>query len=83
MRGECRTARPGRAGAAASRRVGTYSKGMRQRLGLAQAMLGQPRALLLDEPTTGLDPALRQSFYEILRELRQSAAPPSCFRRTR
>jgi Cu-processing system ATP-binding protein len=47
---------------------------MRQRLGLAQALLGQPRALLLDEPTTGLDPALRQSFYEILREMRGSGA---------
>jgi Cu-processing system ATP-binding protein len=54
----------------ARRRVGTYSKGMRQRLALAQAMLGNPRALLLDEPTSGLDPALRQSFYELLRELR-------------
>ena len=59
-------------GQAATRRVGTYSKGMRQRLALAQAILGQPRALLLDEPTTGLDPALRQSFYEILREMRHS-----------
>jgi Cu-processing system ATP-binding protein len=57
-------------GAAARQRVGTYSKGMRQRLGLAQALLGQPRALLLDEPTAGLDPALRQSFYEILRDVR-------------
>jgi len=55
---------------AAKRPVGTYSKGMRQRLGLAQALLGQPRLLLLDEPTTGLDPALRQVFYEILRDLR-------------
>jgi Cu-processing system ATP-binding protein len=45
---------------------------MRQRLGLAQALLGNPRALLLDEPTTGLDPALRQSFYAILRELRDA-----------
>jgi Cu-processing system ATP-binding protein len=59
---------------AADRRVGTYSKGMRQRLGLAQALLGQPRVLLLDEPTTGLDPALRQTFYEILSELREDGA---------
>jgi Cu-processing system ATP-binding protein len=60
--------------AAAKRRVGTYSKGMRQRLGLAQALLGAPKLLLLDEPTTGLDPALRQSFYEIVRELRDGGA---------
>jgi Cu-processing system ATP-binding protein len=59
---------------AADRRVGTYSKGMRQRLGLAQALLGRPRVLLLDEPTTGLDPALRQTFYEILGELREDGA---------
>ncbi|NVN88285.1 MAG: ABC transporter ATP-binding protein [Rhodopseudomonas sp.] len=59
---------------AADRKVGTYSKGMRQRLGLAQALLGRPRVLLLDEPTTGLDPALRQTFYEILHELRNDGA---------
>ena len=59
---------------AAGRRVGTYSKGMRQRLGLAQALLGSPRALFLDEPTAGLDPASRQDFYAILRELRRDGA---------
>ncbi|MEQ4539625.1 ABC transporter ATP-binding protein [Halomonas desiderata] len=58
-------------GHAAKRRVKTYSKGMRQRLGLAQALLGEPRLLLLDEPTTGLDPAATRDFYETVRELRE------------
>lgn len=59
---------------AAKQRVNTYSKGMKQRLALAQALLGEPKILLFDEPTTGLDPASRQQFYGIIRELRQRGA---------
>jgi ABC-2 type transport system ATP-binding protein len=55
---------------AATRRVGTMSKGMQQRLGIAQAMVGEPRLLLLDEPTSALDPAGRRTVRRLLEDLR-------------
>jgi ABC-2 type transport system ATP-binding protein len=55
---------------AAERRVGAMSKGMQQRLGIAQAMIGSPRLLLLDEPTSALDPAGRRTVRTLLEELR-------------
>lgn len=55
---------------ARNRRVSTYSKGMRQRLGLAQALLASPELVVLDEPTGGLDPQATRELYEIVGELR-------------
>lgn len=65
--------RVGLAGAA-MRRINGYSKGMRQRLGLAIASLNAPALILLDEPTTGLDAASRAEFYDRFRRLAASGA---------
>jgi ABC-2 type transport system ATP-binding protein len=52
-------------------KIGKYSRGMVQRLGLAQALLTRPQLLILDEPTSGLDPAGRKETLELLRTLKE------------
>src|ERR1700748_1312881 len=52
--------------------LGTYSGGMKQRFGIAQALIGNPRLIIADEPTAGLDPAERNRFYNLLRPPREN-----------
>ena len=54
------------------RNLGTYSGGMKQRFGIAQALIGNPKILIVDEPTAGLDPAERNRFYNLLSEIGES-----------
>src|SRR6476620_3178452 len=54
---------------AATRRAKTYSGGMRRRLDLAASLVGRPRVIFLDEPTTGLDPAKREDMWDVVRRL--------------
>lgn len=56
---------------AAKRRIGSYSGGMKQRLGLAQALVHQPKLLVMDEPVSALDPLGRREVLELLRDLKQ------------
>ncbi|MEL6760460.1 MAG: ABC transporter ATP-binding protein [Myxococcota bacterium] len=58
---------------AADRKVSTYSGGMLRRFGIALALLGRPRFLIVDEPTAGLDPAERNRFYEVLADVSTDA----------
>ena len=60
-------------GKAGRRRVGGYSRGMKQRLGIAQAMLNRPEVLFLDEPTSALDPIGRRDVLDLISRLKEKA----------
>jgi ABC-type multidrug transport system ATPase subunit len=55
-----------------NQKLGTYSGGMKQRFGIAQALLGNPKVIIVDEPTAGLDPMERNRFYNLLSEIGES-----------
>ncbi|HET9156565.1 MAG TPA: ABC transporter ATP-binding protein, partial [Myxococcaceae bacterium] len=57
---------------ARDRALGTFSGGMKQRFGIAQALIGDPRLLIVDEPTAGLDPEERVRFHDLLSEISES-----------
>jgi len=52
-----------------NRKLGTYSGGMKQRFGIAQALIGDPKLIIVDEPTAGLDPTERNRFHNLLSEI--------------
>ena len=62
------------------RKVRDYSRGMRQKIGVVQALQHDPELAILDEPTEGLDPLMQQAFYRILDDLRQEGRPSSSAR---
>ena len=71
---------------AAGKSLATYSGGMRRRLDLAMTLVGKPRIIFLDEPTTGLDPRGRRTMWQIIHDLveqtaSRSSSPPSTWRK--